>query len=71
MDNVSVTNLESQEYFKSDQISNDQKRMIFKYRTMMERFGENFCGGKNMVIIKFILLNKFMVRKKENSENAC
>ena len=50
MDNVSYTNLESQEYFKSDQISNDQKRMIFKYRTRMERFGENFRGSQNMVM---------------------
>ena len=57
MDNVSYTNLESQDYFRSDQISNDQERMIFKYRTRMERFGENFRGGQNIVMCLLCLLH--------------
>ena len=57
MEHVSYTNLESQEYLKSYQISNDQKRMIFKYRTRMERFGENLRGGQNMVMCPLCMLH--------------
>ena len=50
MDNVTYTDLEMQDYFTSDQIDNQQKKTVFKYRTRMERFGENFRGGKDHVM---------------------
>ena len=58
MDNVSYNKLEVQEYFRSDQISTDQKRTIFKYRTRMERFGENFRGGQTMVMCPVCMLHR-------------
>ena len=57
LDNVSYTDVECQEYFKSDQISSEQKRMIFKFRTRMERFGENFRGGQNIIMCPLCLLH--------------
>ena len=57
MDNVAYTKLECQEYFASNQISNDQKIMIFKCRTRMERFGENFRGGLERVMCPLCMLH--------------
>ena len=50
MDNVTYRDLEMQDYFSSDQIDNNQKRTVFKLRTRMERFGENFRGGRDHVM---------------------
>ena len=50
MDNLSYSKYNLQEYFLSYQTSNNQKRLIFKYRTKMERFGENYRGGKTHVM---------------------
>ena len=50
MVNVTYRDLEMQDYFSSDQIDNKQKRTVFKLRTRMERFGENFRGGRDHVM---------------------
>ena len=50
MENLNYTNLEIQKYFLSDEISSSQKRMIFRIRTRMENFGENFRGGRPFVM---------------------
>ena len=34
-----------QTYFTSERINPDQKRRIFRFRTRMERFGENYRAG--------------------------
>ena len=46
MKNLEYTQLEMQEYFKNKDISPTQARIIFKFRTRMEKFSENFKGGK-------------------------
>ena len=50
MDNLSYNKYSLQDYFMSYETSNSQKRMIFKYRTKMERYGENFRVGKEHVM---------------------
>ena len=44
--NLNYTNLEMQDYFKDNKITKSQARTIFKFRTRMEKFSENFKGGK-------------------------
>ena len=46
MVNLNYTSLEMQDYFKDDKITKSQARTIFKFRTRMEKFSENFKGGK-------------------------
>ena len=50
MENVSYKELKMQSYFSSEQTTQNQKRTIFKYRTRMERFGENYRGGNGPAI---------------------
>ena len=57
MDNVAYRDLEMQDYFTSDQMDNKQKKTFFKYRTRMERFGENFLGGRDHVMCPVCTLN--------------
>ena len=46
MKNLKYTKLEMQGYFKKEDISPSQARIIFKFRTRMAKFSENFKGGK-------------------------
>ena len=57
MDNLSYNEHSIQDYFLSNLTSNSQKRMIFKYRTKMERFGENYSGGKAHVMCPICALH--------------
>ena len=50
MDNLSYSDLKIQNYFLSDEISTSEKKMLFRIRTRMEQFGENFRGGKDYVM---------------------
>ena len=50
MKNVHYKKLEIQEYFETTAISLEQKRTIFRWRTRMEKFGENFRGVKGPII---------------------
>ena len=49
MKNVVYTDLKVQSYFSSEEFNSFQKKTIFKFRTRMERFGENFRGGAEKV----------------------
>ena len=49
MDNAVYRDLKMQDYFNSDQMDGNQKKTVFKYRTRMERFGENFKGERTML----------------------
>ena len=46
MMNLEYTTLEMQNYLKDHDITVTQAKMIFKYRTRMENFSDNFRGGK-------------------------
>ena len=46
MENVQYTTFEMQNYLKQHQITPKQARTIFKFRTRMENFSENFKAGK-------------------------
>ena len=46
MMNLSYTKLDMQEYLKDPKISSNQAKTLFRLRTRMERYGENFKGGK-------------------------
>ena len=39
-----------QNYFKYTDIKNSEKRTMFKWRTQMENFGENYREGRDPVI---------------------
>ena len=45
MMNLSYSSLEMQEYLKDKNITVFQAKILFKVRTRMEHFGENFKGG--------------------------
>ena len=71
LDNLTYVDLNTQEYLLSNKFSNSEKKTIFKYRTRMERFGENYQGGKPFVmcpICKLHLDNQSMSRIKENDK---
>ena len=46
MENLMYADLEMQSYLKDDNIRVDQARTIFRYRTRMARYWENFKGGR-------------------------
>ena len=50
MVNLNYAELKIQEYFLKEDLDNNQKKTIFKLRTRMENFGENFRCGKAHVI---------------------
>ena len=50
MENLSYKDLKIQDYFPSDHLDYKQKQTLFKLRTRMERFGENFRAGNSPVI---------------------
>ena len=46
MKNLNYDKLEMQDYLSCKHINISEKKTIFRYRTRMENFGENFRGGK-------------------------
>ena len=46
MDNLTYADLEMQSYLKDEKIRVDQARTIFRLRTRMARYWENFKGGR-------------------------
>ena len=53
MANLEYNNMEMQSYFLREDVKIEQKRIIFKYRTRMAEFGENFRAGRHTVICPF------------------
>ena len=49
MKNVVYRDLTLQSYFSGEEFNSIQKKIIFKFRTRIERFGENFRGGEEKV----------------------
>ena len=49
MDNLWYPELKMQEYLKSNKFTVHQGRTIFKFRTRMANFGENFKNGREQV----------------------
>ena len=60
MDNLSYNEHSLQRYFLSNLTSNSQKILIFKYCTKMERFGENYRGGKAHVMCPICALHYYI-----------
>ena len=50
MDNVSYRDLKMQNYLLDENLTSEEMKTVFKYRTRMEDYGENFRGGKTQVI---------------------
>ena len=50
MEKLIYKELKIQNYLLSDEIEYKQKQTIFRFRTRMERFGENYRAGKNRAI---------------------
>ena len=50
MDNVSYSELKMQNYLKDENLKPKEMKTIFRYRTRMERYGENFRAGKAFII---------------------
>ena len=50
MENIKYSNIKMQTYLTSERIHPDQKRTIFRFRTRMERFGENYRAGSTPAI---------------------
>ena len=53
MDNVSYRDLKMQNYLLDENLTSEEMKTVFKYRTRMEDYGENFRGGKTQVICPF------------------
>ena len=49
LNNLEYTELTIQNYFKSKGISKEQARLIFKFRSRMVLFGQNYRGGQEAV----------------------
>ena len=49
MSNLNYKSLETQSYFSSSELKQEEKRTIFRYRVRMERYGENFRGGTSSI----------------------
>ena len=45
MDNLSYIKLELQKYLRLENLYDSGARTLFRYRTRMANFGENFCEG--------------------------
>jgi hypothetical protein len=50
MEKLIYKDLKIENYLLSDEIEYKQKQTIFRFRTRMERFGENYRAGKNRAI---------------------
>ena len=49
MNKLSYEKLEIQQYLLQDDISIEDKKNVFRWRTHMARFGDNFRGGKDYI----------------------
>ena len=54
MDNVIYTELKIQKYLMSEQLSVEQKRTIFHFRTRMANFSENFRGRILLFPVRYV-----------------
>ena len=50
LDNLWYSKLETQKYLELANLNKNEAQTIFKYRTRMAKFGENFRGNKSFVI---------------------
>ena len=50
MANISYNSLNMQNYFSRTDLTQQEKKTIFKYRIRMERFGENYRGGAASIL---------------------
>ena len=50
LDKLEYVELKTRNYLIAKNLNLDQKRLIFKYRTRMADYGENFRAGREMVI---------------------
>ena len=50
MKKMHYEDIQVQAYFTRCDINTEQKKLIFKYRTRMAEFGENFRGGREQVL---------------------
>ena len=46
MINLGYSNLEMQEYLKNMEMTSNQAKIVFSFRTRMAKYSENFKGGK-------------------------
>ena len=58
MRNINYEKLQIQSYLENSQLSVENKRDIFSYRTRMAEFGENFRGQRDFVICPFLCNQK-------------
>ena len=49
MKNLNYSSITMQNYFKRRDLNVEQKKTIFKFRTRMSEFGDNFRGGRDQV----------------------
>ena len=49
MEKMHNNSLKIQNYFTNEELKSSDKKTIFKYRTRMERFGENYRGGNSPI----------------------
>ena len=50
MDNINYRDLKIQDYLVDENLTSEEMKTIFKYRTRMEDYGENFRGGETQVM---------------------
>ena len=50
MENLVYKELKMQRYMLNDELNPNQKKILFKFRTRMAEFGENYRGGRAQVI---------------------
>ena len=49
MNNLDYEGIKMQNYFSRNDLKNEQKQIIFKFRTRMANFGENYRGSRDQV----------------------
>ena len=57
MSNLEYEELKIQNYFLREDLKKEQKRTLFKYRTRMAEYGENFRAGRAQVMCPFCNLH--------------
>ena len=50
MEKLRYTDLKLQDYLKDGKLKAEEMKTLFKYRTRMENFGENFRGGEEYTV---------------------
>ena len=50
MENIYYEDFEIQRYFTREDIKIEQKKIIFKFRTRMAKFGQNYRGGNEKIV---------------------